>query len=112
MNKFIVIGNLTRDAELVTTGDKSRCRFSVAVNRRKTNEGSQTADFFDFVSFGKMAELVATYCKKGDKVCVSAHVENNNYTTAEGEQRYGFNFIASEVEFLTPKNSAESVAEE
>ena len=114
MNKFLVIGNLTHDPELAQKGDTSYCKFSVAVNRPAAGaEGERKTDFFDFTAFRGLAETVARYCKKGNKVCVEARVETNNYEDAQGNKRYGYNFVASEVEFLTPKakDEQESAAE-
>ena len=114
MNKFLVIGNLTHDPELAQKGDTAYCKFSVAVNRPASGaDGERKTDFFDFTAFRGLAETVAKYCKKGNKVYVEARVETNNYEDAQGNKRYGYNFVASEVEFLTPKgrDEQESAAE-
>ncbi len=103
MNKFQVIGNLTQDISIETKGETKYCRFTVAVNRH----GVEKTDFFEFTAFNKLAELIEKYCKKGNKVYVEARAEQNVYQTEEGEKRYSVQFIANDVEFLSPKPKGE-----
>ena len=114
MNKFYVIGNLTRDPELtVTASGTKRCRFSLAVNRRSANaDGERQADFFDFTAFNTLAETIVKYCRKGNKLLVEGRVETNNYTASDGTAHYGYNFIAHAAEFLTPRKADDGAAED
>lgn len=112
MQQFIVTGNLTRDpVSSQTPSGIALCKFSVAVNRSADADGERKTDFFDFTAFRKLAELVGRYCKKGNKVLVTARLETNNYEDKDGVKHYGYNFIAYDVEFLTPKGDAESQTE-
>ena len=100
MNKLIQMGRLTRDPETRAAGETSVARFGLAVDRRfKKNE----ADFFEYSAFGKTADFVEKYLKKGSKVLVSGRVENNNYTNKAGQKVYGFSFVAEEIYFADSK---------
>ena len=72
-NKVILIGNMTADPELKqTTGGISVCSFSIAVNRRfgRSEQGQQTVDFINIVSWRQNAEFVSRYFKKGNPILV------------------------------------------
>lgn len=99
-NKIIIIGNLTKDVDYLTSASGvSMARFTVAVNRRN-NDGS---DFFPVTAFRKTAEICADYLSKGKKVCVVGEIHINEYTSKDGVKRTGVEVNASEVEFLSPK---------
>ena len=109
MNRIFLIGNLTRDPELSETqGGIAVCRFSIAVNRRRTAEGEQQTDFFNVTAWRGLAENVARFCKKGNKVAVVGNLQIRQYEDRDGQKRTSVDVIADEVEFLTPKGSASS----
>lgn len=104
MNKVFLIGNLTRDPELSETNSGiAVCRFSVAVNRRRASGEEPQTDFFNVTAWRGLAETVARYCKKGNKVAVSGTIQIRQYEDRDGQKRTGVDVIADEVEFLTPK---------
>lgn len=108
MNKAIIIGRLTRDPEMInhTRSDGSSqaiTNFDIAVNR----QGSDTADFFRCTSFGKQAEFVKRYFKKGKRVAVEGRLRNNNYTSADGTKVYAVGLITDSVEFADGKRDNE-----
>lgn len=106
MNKVFLIGNLTRDPELSETqGGIAVCRFSIAVNRRRTTEGEQQTDFFNVTAWRGLAENVARFCKKGNKVAVTGSIQIRQYEDRDGQKRTSVDVNADEVEFLTPKNA-------
>lgn len=75
MNKIIVMGRLTKDPETgATQGGTSFARYTVAVDRKYKREGAQSTDFFNCTSFGKQADFVAKYLKKGVKVVISGEM--------------------------------------
>ena len=105
MNKVFLIGNLTRDPELSETNSGTAvCRFSVAVNRRRASGEEPQTDFFNVTVWRGLAESVARYCKKGNKVAVSGTIQIRQYEDRDGQKRTGVDVIADEVEFLTPKS--------
>lgn len=105
MNMIFIIGNLTRDPELKTTGQGvSVCSFTVAVNKR-TKEGSKPeAEFFRVTAWRGLAEMCAKYLTKGRKVAVTGSVSVSAYTNKSGEAAANLEVNADNVEFLTPKN--------
>lgn len=104
MNKFFAIGRLTHDPELSETNSGiSVCRFSIAVNRRRTGEGEQQTDFFNVTAWRGLAENVARYCKKGNKVAVAGSIQIRQYDDRDGNRRTSVDVNVEEVEFLTPK---------
>lgn len=109
MNKFITIGRLPRDPEIRYSQGANQtaiARFSLAVNRRFKREGEPDADFFNYTAFGKQAEFVEKYLKKGTKVVITGRVQNDNYTNKEGQKVYSVQVIVEEIEFAESKNAA------
>ena len=86
MNKIIVTGNLTKDAELrYTANDKAYSKFCIA-----NNEGygeNQKTNFFNCTLWGKSAENLNRFLTKGQKVLITGKVEINDYKDKEGVER-------------------------
>lgn len=112
MNKAILIGNLTKDPEVRTTGSGTAVTtFSIAVDRKyKAQDGSQLTDFFDIVTWRKLAEICGRYLTKGSKVAVVGELQNRSYKAKDGTKRYVTEVVAESVEFLTPKQTAPDVS--
>lgn len=73
MNNIVLIGRLTKDPEIkVSNNDKEYCLFSLAVNRPHEKG---TADFFNCIAFGKTAEVINQYCKKGKQIGIQGSIE-------------------------------------
>ena len=107
MNKVMLIGNLTRDPELNTTNSGvSVCRFAIAVQRTFsiTSECPQS-EFFNIVAWRGLAEICNKFLKKGSKCCVVGSIQNSSYEAQDGTKRYSTDIVASDVEFLSTKNS-------
>lgn len=106
MNKVFFIGNLTRDPELTETASGvSVCHFSIAVNRSYTSpDGERQTDFFNVTAWRGVADSVARFCKKGNKVAVSGSVQMRTYEDNSGQKRTAVDVIAQDVEFLNPKS--------
>lgn len=110
MNKLTIIGNLTKAPELRTTqSGLSVCTFTVAVNRRRQQEGQPEADFFRVSAWRQLGENCAKYLAKGRKVCVVGPVGINTYTGNDGKTRAQMEVTAEDVEFLSPKENAPTV---
>ena len=114
MNKLTIIGNLTKDPELRTTqAGVSVCDFTVAVNRRQTqqqrqNGEEQQADYFRISAWRDRGELCAKFLQKGKKVCVIGPVSVRTYTGSDGTTRASLEVTADDVEFLSSRNDAEA----
>ena len=107
MNKVILVGNLTRDPELTETSTGiAVCRFAIAVSRDYANaEGNRETDFFNITVWRGRAENCGRYLKKGNKVAIVGSLQTRSYEDKDGIKRNVTDVVASEVEFLTPKNS-------
>ncbi len=113
MNKVIMMGRLTRDPEVrYSTGANSTAvgKFSIAVDRKFKREGQPEADFFNCTTFGKQAEFIEKYLRKGVKVVISGTLQNDNYTTKDGAKVYGVNILVDEIEFAESKANSDSTA--
>ena len=110
MNKVILVGNLTRDPELITTNSGvSMCRFSLAIQRRFASaDGNRETDFIPVVVWRAQADNCYKYLKKGSKAGVVGSVQTRNYETPEGQKRYVTEVVADEVEFLSTKAAEEN----
>lgn len=107
MNKLTVIGSLTRDPETrVTQTGLNVTTFSLAVNRKKKQEGQPDADFFRVTAWRQLGENCAKYLTKGRKVCVIGPVSISTYTGNDGKTRAQMEVTAEDVEFLSPKENA------
>ena len=98
MNKVILIGNLTKDIELKTSGETNYCRFSLAVKRKKDE-----VDFINCLAFGKTAELLNQYCSKGSKISLVGRLEVNQYKGKNNENITSYDVIVEDIEFLANK---------
>lgn len=107
MNKVFLIGNVTRDPELSETNSGvAVCRLGLAVNRRFSS--NDETDFFNITAWRQLAERVAKYVKKGNKVAITGSIQMRNYEDSTGQKRTAVDIIADDVEFLTPKNASSS----
>jgi single-strand DNA-binding protein len=99
MNKVLLIGRLTRDAELrYTPSGKAVASFTVAVQRNK-----EEADFINCVAWNKVAENLANYTSKGSLVGVEGSIQTRSYKNNEGKMVYVTEVWAQSVEFLSSK---------
>lgn len=110
MNKVFLIGNITRDPELSETNSGiAVCRFSIAVNRRRVSaDAEQQTDFFNVTAWRGLAETVARYCKKGNKIAVIGQIQIRAYEGNDGAKKTSVDVVAEEVEFLSPKSNDEA----
>jgi single-strand DNA-binding protein len=104
LNKAFIIGNLTRDPEIkaLPSGNKV-CTFGLATNRTyKDKEGKRqdTAEFHNIVVFGRTAELVAQYLKKGSQALVEGRLQTRSWDDKQtGVKKYRTEIVAETVQF-------------
>ena len=110
MNKCTLVGRLTKDPEIrYSQGENATAtaRFSVAVSRRfKNAEGNYDADFINCVAFGKTAEFLEKYFKKGMAIGLTGHIQTGSYTNKDGQKVYTTDVIVEETEFVESKNAS------
>ena len=109
-NQAIVMGNLTRDPEMRTTpSGQNVTSFSVATNRSwqdQSGEKKDAVEYHNIVAWGKLAELVNSYLKKGRKVLVSGRLQTRNWDAEDGSKRNRTETVAviSEAKILVSKS--------
>lgn len=112
MNKAILIGRLTRDAQTrYTDGDEPMAvsRFTLAVDRKtKREEGQQTADFISCVAFGKIGKFIEKYGQQGIKLAIEGRIQTGSYTNRDGQRVYTTDVVVESAEFAESKQTAES----
>ena len=106
MNRIILMGRLTKDAELTYTQSNNTavCKYSLAVERKFVKQGEERqADFINCVSWGKTAEFVSKYFAKGLRVAVEGRIQTRSWEDAEGKKHYATEVIAENVYFADGK---------
>lgn len=109
MNRVMMIGRLTKDIDLRKVGQdqKSVCKFVLAVPRRKKDQ----SDFISSTAWGKTAELMNEYLKKGDRIAATGRIETDVYEK-DGQKVYTTNFVVEDFEFLEKKREAKTEEQE
>lgn len=103
INKAIVYGNLTRDPEVkaLPSGFKV-CSFSVATNRvwkDKNGAKQEGVDYHNIVVFGRQAETVSQYLKKGSGVFVEGRMQTRSWDGTDGQKKYRTEIVADRIQF-------------
>jgi len=103
LNKAFVFGNLTRDPELrALPSGMNVASFSVATNRVfKDRDGKkqEQTDFHNVVVFGRQADTVAQYLKKGSSAFVEGRMQTRSWDGKDGEKKYRTEIVADRVQF-------------
>lgn len=104
MNKVIQTITFCADPEIKFYGseNKAMTSFNAAVNKRFKKEGQPDADFFRYTAFGKTAEFICKYFKKGSHALITGEINNNNYEK-NGVMQYGQQILIDTVEFFGKK---------
>ncbi|AKM19824.1 Single-stranded DNA-binding protein ssb [Geobacillus sp. 12AMOR1] len=108
MNRVVLVGRLTKDAELrYTPNGTAVASFTLAVNRPFTNQqGEQEADFISVIAWRKTAENVANHTAKGSLVAVDGRLQTRSYEK-DGRRVYVTEVVADTVQFLARSGSQE-----
>ena len=114
MNKVILSGRLTRDAEVrYSQGGSTVAKFSLAVDRKYKREcDEQTADYPNCTAFDRTAEFLEKYGKKGTKFIVEGRIQTGSYTNNNGQKVYTTDVVVEGVEFAESKASNGNEQEE
>jgi single-strand DNA-binding protein len=112
-NKVILIGNLTRDPELrVTANGNSICKLGLAVNRNyltKDGERREETTFIDIDAFGKPAEVISKYMRKGRSLLVEGRLRLDQWES-DGQKRSKLNVVLENFQFLGGRDDDSSSA--
>ena len=109
MNKIFITGRLTRDPEMVTLSNgMEKCRFSVAVDRRRKKDAPPKADFFNCDAWGAQGAFIAKWFKKGSPITVTGRMESSQ-SDKDGKKTTYWSLNVDDVEF--PMKSGDRQAE-
>ena len=112
INNVVLVGRLTRDAELkFTTGGQAVCKFPIAVNRRKKNgdQWEDEANFFDVVIWGRQGESLSKHLLKGKSVGVEGELRQDRWQQ-DGQSRSKVEIVANNVQLLGGGQNSESTS--
>ena len=110
MNNVSLIGRLTQDPELRTTGSGiAQCTFTLAVDGRPSANGEAHTDFIRCVAWRNQAENLCKYQHKGSQIGVTGHIQTGSYTAQDGSTRYTTDVIADRVMFLGSKGDSANI---
>jgi single-strand DNA-binding protein len=103
-NKVILMGNLTRDPEMrVTANGHTICKMGLAVSRSYTTregERREEATFVDVDAFGKQAEVLAKYMRKGRPIMVEGRLKLDQWESNEGQKRSKLGVVLESFQFM------------
>ena len=102
LNVVIVSGNLVRDPEFKTIQGNSHVRISIACNRVFMHQGAkrEEVDYFDCEFWGKLADTIKSYKKKGDAVLVEGRLKQNRWKDDQQKSHSKVGVIGSRIQFL------------
>ena len=104
VNKAIILGNLGQDPEVrSTSGGQMVANFSIATNRQWTDKNGQKqeqAEWHNIVAWGKLAEIIEQYLKKGDQVYIEGRLQTRTWEDKSGEKRKTTEIVAQEMQML------------
>lgn len=104
MNHWSGIGRIATDLELKRTqSGTAMCSFTLAVNRPKKQGEEQQADFFRCKTFGKTAELLSQYQRKGNRIGVEGPIQTGSYQNQQGQTIYTTDVMVNRIDFLEPR---------
>lgn len=114
LNKALVIGNLTRDPELRSLPSGIQvASFSVATNRvwkDKNGAKQESVDYHNVVVFGRQAETVSQYLRKGSSALVEGRMQTRSWDAADGQKKYRTEIVADRVQFGPRRDGGASAA--
>lgn len=109
VNKVILVGNITRDPELKALPSGTQvAAFSIATNEVyiKDGEKKESTEFHNVIAWGKTAENIARYMKKGSQIYVEGKLQTRSWDK-DGEKRYRTEIVALNVQFgAKPKDGS------
>lgn len=111
MNKVILMGRLTRDPEIrYSQGERQMAiaRYTLAVDRRVTKQGEQSADFISCVAFDRVGEFAEKFMHQGMKMLITGRLQTGSYTNREGQKVYTTDVVVESQEFCEKRSEGDS----
>ena len=110
INNVVLVGRMTRDAELrMTQSNTAVASFTLAVNRPfKNQNGEREADFINCVIWRQQAENLSNWCKKGALVGITGNIQTRNYENQQGQRVYVTEVLANNFQLLESRSQQQS----
>ena len=109
INNVVLVGSMTRDAELrYTPSNQAVATFTLAVNRNfKNQNGEREADFINCVIWRQQAENLSNWAKKGTLIGVTGRIQTRNYENQQGQRVYVTEIVADDFQILESRATRE-----
>ncbi|KAA9317822.1 single-stranded DNA-binding protein [Streptococcus anginosus] len=108
INNVVLVGRLTRDAELrYTPQNQAVATFNLAVNRNfKNQSGEREADFINVVIWRQQAENLANWTKKGSPIGITGRIQTRSYENQQGQRVYVTEVVADSFQILEKRDNS------
>ena len=108
INNVVLVGRLTRDAELrYTPQNQAVATFNLAVNRNfKNQSGEREADFINVVIWRQQAENLANWTKKGSLIGITGCIQTRSYENQQGQRVYVTEVVADSFQILEKRDNS------
>ena len=112
INNVVLVGRMTRDAELrYTPQNQAVATFTLAVNRNfKNQSGEREADFINVVIWRQQAENLASWAKKGALIGITGRIQTRNYENQQGQRVYVTEAVEDSFQLLESRAASEGHA--
>lgn len=108
MNKAILSGNVGADPQFKSTEKTNICNFRIAVNDKFKKDAPP--QWFTVTAFGKSADFVNSYIKKGTRVLVEGKIQMEEYTDKENQKKLFVSIISDNIEILSSNGGEKASA--
>ena len=114
VNKAILIGRLGKDPELkYTPAGRAVCSFSLATSERwkgQDGQGKESTTWHNIIAWGKQAEVMKEYLRKGREVYIEGRIDNRSYEDKEGNKKYISEIVVQRFQFIGSRAGTEDSA--
>lgn len=104
VNKAIILGNVGKDPEVRYLSDgKAAANFSVATSetwKDKSGEKQEKTEWHRISAFGKLAEIIGEYVKKGSQLYIEGRITTRKWSDKDGTEKYTTEIIADQMRLL------------
>ena len=115
VNKAIILGNVGNDPELkYTANGNAIANISIATSEswkdKQTGQKQEKTEWHKVSAFGRLAEIIGEYVKKGSKVYIEGKIQTRKWQDKNGEDRYTTEIVANELQLLDSRSDTQAQA--
>lgn len=115
INEVRILGHLGQDPDVrATAGGSTVANLSIATSERRKDQAGNWVDHTEWhrlVAFGKVADVIATYCRKGDRLHVSGRLQTRKWQDKDGQDRYSTEIVIDDVVLIGGQGQGQSQAD-